>query len=65
MVDYSHSTGPEKTTYRSIDEVFGSYDDDWVILVGTFNFGALDRLNVTGGPKALFSVREVSNYCQV
>jgi hypothetical protein len=30
-----------------------------VTLVGTFNFGALDRINIAGGPKALISIREV------
>jgi len=42
-----------------VDAVFGSFDNDWVTLIGTFNFGALERLNVGGGPKALFSIRDV------
>lgn len=58
-VDSNKSNGSEKTTYKSIDNVFGSFDNDWITLVGTFNFGTLDRLNVSSGPKVLLSVREV------
>jgi len=61
-VDFNRVNGPEKTTYKAIDAVFGSFDNDWVTLIGTFNFGALDRLNAAGGPKALFSARNVCTY---
>ncbi|XP_025414143.1 protein odr-4 homolog isoform X3 [Sipha flava] len=58
-VDFNRSNGPKRTTvYKSIDHIFGSFDNDWVTLVGTFNFGALDRINIAGGPKALISIRE-------
>ncbi|CAH1738650.1 unnamed protein product [Aphis gossypii] len=57
-VDFSRVKGPEKTTYKAVDSVFGSFKNDWITLIGTFNFGTLDRLNVGGGPKALFSIRD-------
>lgn len=59
-VDFNRSSGLKRTTvYKSIDHTFGSFDNDWVTFVGTFNFGALDRINIAGGPKALISIREV------
>lgn len=58
-VDFSRSSGPEKITYKSIDDTFGIFDNDWVTLIGTFNFGALDQLNIAGGRKALLSIRDV------
>lgn len=58
-MDFSRSNSNDKISFKSVDVVFGSYDNDWITLVGTFNFGALDRLNVAGGSKTLFSVREV------
>lgn len=61
-VDFSRVKGPEKTTYKAVDSVFGSFKNDWITLIGTFNFGTLDRLNVGGGPKALFSIRDVCIY---
>jgi len=57
-VDFNRVIGPEKTTYKAIDSVCGSFNNDWITLIGTFNFGTLDRLNVGGGPKALFSIRD-------
>ncbi|XP_022176139.1 protein odr-4 homolog [Myzus persicae] len=57
-VDFNRVNGLEKTTYKAVDAIFGSFDNDWVTLIGTFNFGALERLNVGGGPKALFSIRD-------
>jgi len=58
-VDFHHSICPEKTTFKSVDYVFGSFDNDWVMLVGKFNFGALDQLNVVGGRSALLSICDV------
>ncbi|KAL5244483.1 hypothetical protein ACI65C_011893 [Semiaphis heraclei] len=57
-VDFNRVNGPEKTTYKAVDTVFGTFNNDWVTLIGTFNFGALERINVGGGPKALFSIRD-------
>lgn len=58
-VEFNRLNGSEKKTYKAIDAVFGSYDNDWVTLVGTFNFGALHRLSIATGPKGLFSIRDV------
>ncbi|VVC39630.1 Hypothetical protein CINCED_3A023731 [Cinara cedri] len=58
-VDFNSVTTPITTTYKSISEIFGSFDNDWVTLVGKFNFDALDRFNVSGGPKALISIRQI------
>lgn len=49
----------ETATFKSIDTVIKPVDDDWVTLIGTFNFGTLNWLNVAGGPKALSSIRDV------
>lgn len=57
-VDFNSGT-TSITIYKSIDANFGSFDNDWVTLVGKFNFEALDRFNVSGGPKALISIRQV------
>lgn len=58
-MDFNRIINNDKISFKSIDEVFGSFDNDWITLIGTFNFRALDRLNVAGGSKALFSIREV------
>lgn len=59
-VDFNRLNSSEKTTFKSIGDVFGSFDNDWITLIGTFNFGALDQLNIVGEPKALLSVRKVN-----
>lgn len=48
-------------TYKSIDVSFQPNEEEWINFIGTFNFGTLDSLNVSGGPKVLSSIREVKN----
>ncbi|XP_050542318.1 uncharacterized protein LOC126906088 isoform X2 [Daktulosphaira vitifoliae] len=57
-VDINNSNNAKSMTYKSIDVSFQSSETEWINFVGTFNFGTLDSLNVTGGLKVLSSIRE-------
>jgi len=58
-VDFNRSITPERTTYKLVDHVFRSFDNDWVMLIGIFNLGTMDQLHVAGGRNTLFYIRDV------